>query len=526
MIQQPLLGRIKTLLQSSSLRWNFVGNVTGRLWLGVMSLVTVPVFVHLLGTNAFGIVSLVATFTSFLALLDCGLACTANREVASLRGPENRGHIADVVRTFELIYWTVALVIGLGFAGLSSWIANSWVTKQSLSPADIRMAIILGGIALAARWPVALYTGVLQGLERQVLQNGILVVAATTRIGLTILALLFVSRTVYCFLVTQALANVMEVLLSGYVARRLANAGAQGRFSLAVVRRVWRFAISFNLVGAFGSLTGGTAGLLMGKLLPLVELTYYSVASTATGVLQAVCLPAHIALFPRLAAHWGQQNLEEMRRLYLLTLRFTIYLCAGPATVLCFFPSEVVALWTRSPELTQHVRLILPILTAANVVYCASNLSYTFLVATGKTRVPLLVNAISLPVMVMGCYVGIRAFGTSGAALCWLIWQMLCFMVYATFCFKKIFCMRPQPLLWGLPVGFLAVAVTTGIMSKAAMPFHLGRTVLTVWLLSTVMLCYVVNILLLKSDERNMLVAQLRRLRSLFQHEFRRTAIA
>ena len=60
--QKTLLRRLRTLLQSSSLRWNFVGNVTGRLWLGVMNLVAVPVFVHLLGTNAFGIVSLVQPF--------------------------------------------------------------------------------------------------------------------------------------------------------------------------------------------------------------------------------------------------------------------------------------------------------------------------------------------------------------------------------------------------------------------------------------------------------------------------------
>lgn len=264
--------RLRTLLQSSSLRWNFVGNVTGRLWLGVMNLVAVPVFVHLLGMSAFGIVSLVATFQTVLALLDFGLAGTANREVAMSRAAGNRGHIADTVRTFEFIYWAVALVIGLGFAGLSHWIANSWVPKQALPPADIRMAIILGGIALAARWPVALYTGILQGLERQVLQNGILVVAATTRIGFSIMALLFVSRTVYCFLVTQALANVLEVLLTGYVARRLANAGAKGSFNLAVLRRVWRFAVGFNLVGTFGMLVSGAPQLMISKLLPLVEI--------------------------------------------------------------------------------------------------------------------------------------------------------------------------------------------------------------------------------------------------------------
>lgn len=310
------LGRLKTLLQSSSLQWNFLGNVTGCLWLGVMSLVTVPVFIQLLGTDAFGIASLVAAFQSVLALLDFGLAGTAKREVAIARAAGNRGQLADTVRTFEIIYWTIALIIGLGFAGLSHWLANSWEPQQALPPADIQMAILLGGLAFAARWPVALYTGILQGLERQVVQNGILVVTATTRAGLTMLALLFVSRTVYCLLVTQALANGLEVLLSGYVARRLALAGAKGRFDLAVVRRVWRFAVGVNLVGTFGMLVSGAPQLLISKLLPLVELTYYSVASAATGALLIISTAAQISLFPRLSLCCQQQDLGQMRRLY------------------------------------------------------------------------------------------------------------------------------------------------------------------------------------------------------------------
>jgi O-antigen/teichoic acid export membrane protein len=144
---------IKGLLRSQSLRWNFVGNVAGRLWLGVLNLITVPVYVHLLGTEAFGIVAMVGTLHAVLAILDLGLAGTANREVAIARGIGNRSHLADTIRTFECIYWMVALMIGLGFAGLSNWLANSWVPKKTLSSTEIQTAIILGGLALAARWP-------------------------------------------------------------------------------------------------------------------------------------------------------------------------------------------------------------------------------------------------------------------------------------------------------------------------------------------------------------------------------------
>ena len=485
--------------------------MTGRLWLGLLNLVTVPVFVHLLGTNAFGIVSLVGTFQAVLALLDFGLAGTANREVARARAAGNRRHIADTVRTFEVIYWTVALVIGLGFAGLSHWLANSWVPKQALSPADIRMAILLGGVALAARWPVALYAGVLQGLERQVAQNGILVVAATTRVTLSILALLFVSRTIYCFLVTQALANVLELLLSGYVARRLALAGATGRFDLAVVRRVWRFAVGFNLVGTFGMLVSGAPQLLISKLLPLVELTYYSVASTATGALLVVSTAAQISLLPRLSFCWQQQDLVQVRRLYRAGLRFTIYASVGPAMVLCFFPAEVLSLWTRSPELTHFVRPLLPILALAVLANCAVGTPYSVLIASGHTRLAVLVNAVSLPFMAAGCFLAIRVFGVGGAAWCWLTFNCLCFGIYGRYCATRAFPTGQRLFLYGFPLEFLIVGAGAGVISKALLPNQPGNLLLVPWLLSTLVLVYLAGILVLKREERVVLAETLKR---------------
>lgn len=485
-----------------------------------MLLIAVPIYVHLLGADAYGIVSLVSTLQAVLAVLDFGLAGTVNREVATLRGSANRAYIADVVRTFESIYWIVAIVVGLGVAGMSSWIAHSWVTEQSMPPSDIRIAIILGGIALAARWPVALYTGILQGLERQVLQNGIMIVAGTTRIGLTIAALFFISPTVYCFLITQALVNVIEAILTGCIAGRLANAGIKGRFDLAVVRRVWRFAASFNLVGAIGSLASGTDKLLISKLLPLVELTYYSIATTATGSLQVIYLAAQTSLFPRMAACWEQQDLAEMRRLYIMGLRLTVYICVGPTIVLSFFPTEVLTIWTRSPELAQHFQPMLPILAVAILAHCAQTASLTVLLAAGHTRIPLLVNGISLPLMVIACFLSIRAFGTSGAAASLLAMNLMCFAIYGRCCFANIFPGETQPFIWGLPVGFLVIGGLVGYISRTVLPSDLGTISMISWLFFTMSATYAGNLLVLNNAEKLMLAKALKKIAAFFQSQF------
>jgi len=452
----------------------------------------------------------VATLQSVLALFDFGLAGTANREIAMARAAEDRDHIANTVRTFELIYWVIALVISLCFAGLSGWIAYSWVTKQSQSPVNIRTAIILGGIAIGARWPVALYTGILQGLERQVLQNGILVVAATTRVGLTIALLLFISSTVYCFLFTQAVMNVMEAALSGYVVYRLANSGGKGRFNLAVIQRVWRFAVGFNLIGTFGMLISGAPQLLISKLLALVELTYYSVAATATGALQLFNVAVQTSLFPRMCSCWQQRDLEMMRSLYLSGLRFTIYVCMPPAMILCFYSSEVLSLWTRSFELTYHVRSLLPLMSIAILANCANAAPLNVVLASGHTRLPLIVNAVSFPFMVAGCYFAIRSFGIYGAAVCWLAFNVISFIIYGQYCFIKILHGR-QPFLWGIPLELLFIGGIVGFVSKGFLPLHPKTIILICWLSLIMTSAYVGGFLVLKKDERCMFYTMIKK---------------
>jgi O-antigen/teichoic acid export membrane protein len=500
--RRPLISRVKALLRSQSLRWNFLGNVTGRAWLGGMNLVAIPIFVHLLGTESFGIVGLVQTLQSLLVIFDLGLAPTVNREVAMLRARGQQCQVADVAKTFEWIYWVVAMVILLVVAGGADWIGRYWLRASSIGPADLRMAIVLGGMAIAVRWPVALYTGILQGLERQVLQNAILIVAATTRIGMTMAAVVFVSRTVYAFLVAQALANALEVLLIGYAARRLAKTAGNGEFRWAVIRRVWRFAIGLMIAASVGTLAASTDKLLISRILPLSNLTYYSVCATATGALQVIYLAAAVSFFPRMSACWKRQERTELLRLYLVNLRMTVYLCLGPVLVLCFFSLEVLRLWTRSLEVATHASAVLPWLAAATLVNCAVAPAYNLLIAAGQTRVPLVVNGVSLALLWIGGPFMVEAHGLIGAAACYLALNLLSFLVYGEYCRRKIFQMDFVAYWWGFPVGLFLPAGTVGLLSKAFLPDPSTAVLTVLWFALSIGVFYAAGLLFISGDER------------------------
>jgi len=297
----------------------------------------------------------------------------------------------------------------------------------------------------------------------------------------------------------------------------MANQGRRGHFNLAVVRHVWRYALGFNLVGTFGMLVSGADKLLISKLLPLVELTYYSVAGTATGALQVIYIAAQITLFPRMSACWQQGDQAQMQRLYMLGLRFGVYLCAAPAFVLCFFPSEILGLWTHSAELTLHVSPLLPTLALATLINCAQGTPLNALLASGETRLPLLVNLLSLPAMAGGCYLAIGTFGSPGAAACWLGANFVCFIVYGHACVRRFFAATRRPFLWGLPLGVLAVQAVVGYGCRALLPEQHGTVVTILWLAWTIFAIYLAGGLALKAEERRILLRPIAKLKILLR---------
>ena len=155
------------------LRKNILANFGGQLWNGVLQLAVVPFYLAYLNVEAYGLIGFFVSLQAVVGVLDFGLATTTNREMASRSSRAGlHGEMRHLLRSMEWIYLGLALVVALVFFVFSTAIAWHWVVLKKLTPATVRLAVILFGVTLGLRWPVALYVGTLRGLEKQVLLNG------------------------------------------------------------------------------------------------------------------------------------------------------------------------------------------------------------------------------------------------------------------------------------------------------------------------------------------------------------------
>ncbi|MGD9819296.1 MAG: lipopolysaccharide biosynthesis protein, partial [Desulfomonilaceae bacterium] len=182
----------------ASLKLNILANYAGSFCRVVIGLVFVPLYVKFLGVESYGLIGFYATLESLFLILDMGLGATINRELArrsSLQGQEQS--CRDMLRTLETIYWIMAIVIAVSLIAMAPLMASYWIKPQHLSEKDVQDAIVLMGIVTFSRWPLGVYQGGLNGLQKQVLLNILNSVFALSKGVLAVLVLWLVQPTIF-----------------------------------------------------------------------------------------------------------------------------------------------------------------------------------------------------------------------------------------------------------------------------------------------------------------------------------------
>ena len=107
-------------MNAPSISRNVASNLASNGVVALMSLLFVPVYIHVLGIEAYGLIGFFASIQVVFALLDLGLGAAANRELARLSvDPQAKDTARQFTRTLEVLYWLIAVILGLAMAMLA-----------------------------------------------------------------------------------------------------------------------------------------------------------------------------------------------------------------------------------------------------------------------------------------------------------------------------------------------------------------------------------------------------------------------
>lgn len=407
----------------NSIKKNIVANFIGRIWSGLIMIILIPLYVKYLGIESYGLVGFYTTLISSLAVLDLGLSTTLNRELARFKS-ENRSanDIRNLTFSFECIYWSIGFLICLVVVLLAQFIAVHWLKTEHLPLATVKNSVMLIGAVIAFQWPISLYSGGLTGLEKQVLNNVIIVIMTTIRAAGVIIILKYFSPTISAFFIWQGITSLLYVLVIRWgLWRKLPTHHKLPKFSMEQIKMIWRFAIGMTGISFVTFFLGQVDKIILSKILPLSLFGYYMLAFSMSSTILMIVAPLSIGFFPRFTALIAAKEQEALIKLYHQACKLMTACICPVGFILLFFTKDILRIWTHNAVTTENTYLIAQMLVVGMILNALMVLPFNLMTAMGWTKFTFYQNLIAAIILIPLLLWLTNIYGSIGAAYVWLI---------------------------------------------------------------------------------------------------------
>lgn len=409
----------------SKVKHNIIANFLGKGWKALISLAFVPFYIKFMGIEAYGLIGIFASLQVIFSLMDMGLSTTLNREMARLSGSKEKADIQklrDTLRTLEIPYWGIAVVLAVLMISLSWPIAQYWIKSEQLSITSVQRAVMIMGFVAAAQWPVSLYSGGLRGLQRQVLLNVIVAVFATISGVGAILVLWLFSPTVEAFFIWQMIVGILRVFtLAFFLWRVLPSSGKRACFRQKLLSDIWRFAAGMTGITLAAILLTQIDKIILSKMLTLKMFGYFVLANLVARSLMRIIAPIFSAIFPRFSQLIAIGDEKKLKDFYHKSCQFMSLMIVPAGMIIAFFSYNLMCLWTGNIETANHTYIFVSLLVVGTMLNGFMNLPYALQLAYGWTSLAFYCNVFAVIIMVPLTIVLVFRFQAIGGAIAYII---------------------------------------------------------------------------------------------------------
>jgi O-antigen/teichoic acid export membrane protein len=401
----------------------FIIILASRVIIALVGIVFVPIYINYVGAESYGLISFYATLSASLLLLDFGLSTAVSRQLSFLRNkPNSEKDSLDLVRTVEIIYWTIAVLTGLIIMLSSELIATHWVKSKDIPITIVRNAVLLMGIMFAFQWPASIYSGSLTALEKQA-QNAVINVIFSLLKSIGVLVVLkFGSPTVTNYFIWQTIITLVNTIwLRQMVWRSLPQSIQRPIFTKQQLISIWKFTAGITGITLISFFFTQFDKVIISKLLLLEFVGYYNLGFMLASILVQIAGVFYTIIFPKFSALYAQKNNEGLVKLYFKYSRLVSIIVLPVAIILVLFAHDILWLWTHNLTLTTAVTPILQIATIGNIFNVIFMVSYYLMLAKGQTVYTIWQNLISVSITVPLLLYVAPHYGAIGTASVWFL---------------------------------------------------------------------------------------------------------
>jgi O-antigen/teichoic acid export membrane protein len=395
---------------------NTVLNFFGLIVPLAVGFVTIPLVVRALGNDRFGILALVWVVFGYFGLFDLGLGRTTTRYIADALGRNESGKLAGTLWT------TVYLQTGIGLAAaFLSYLAAPLIVRRVLNIpegfiGETILTIRLVGLSLPVMFISSSFRGVLEAAQRFDLVNAVKVpvnvlfyvlplAGVALGFGLPGIVVLLVASRAAALVVWGALSlRVMPSLRTRPV--------LHGK----LVRPLFSFSGWLGLSGILYAVTSSMDRLVIGSLITVEAVTFYSAPYEAINRVGVVPGSLSMVLFPAFSYLDAGGRNDRVETLFARSMKLLL-LSTGPIfLLLMFFAGDFLRLWL-GPEFAAKSAFVVQVLAAGFLINTVIAVPNNYLQGIGRVDIAPKYQAFELVAFTAMTWAGAKFWGIKGVAV-------------------------------------------------------------------------------------------------------------
>jgi len=405
-----------------TLHKNIFANLLAKGWGALTLIIATPFYIKYLGLESYGIIALFNALIVFMSVFDFGFGTTLNRYLAQVRAhPEQESESKKLLFSFELIYLLAGSILSIALTLSARWLSTNWLTATQFSEKELASSLTYMLVALIAMWPSYLYANGLKGLEKQVIESSISLLATTMRHYGSVLVFIFISPTTTSYFCWQLFTAILFTLsLRTALWKSLPKESSQKRFSLRLIKKHASFSAGTGSISLSAFVITQYDKIVLSKVLPLSTFACYSLASTLAQGLVFICQPIQSAYFPTFSRLILKKNTSVLSENYHQATQLMTALIIPVSVAIFFFAPYVLIYLIPDAKLVPFTAHLLRILILGMGLGCVMHLPYSLQMAAGWTKLFLGQNLSIILIILPAAIYLTPLYGGTATAYAWV----------------------------------------------------------------------------------------------------------
>ena len=417
---------------SNKINRNVLSGYIVYIIIGLLNLISIPIFVKIIGIESYSIIGFFIVLQSFVGLFDFGLTTSLIRKISF-----RKIKAINDFKTGEILFITFSIISFFIIFFLGEKIFNNFINFQV--EGNEKYLIFLFSLSLSLKFQENIYKSPFFGYQKIEEYNYFLVIYNFTRIILTIYLITRFPNKLELFFLTFSLSSSIFIICIKIYIRKKLNFYIQESFKFN--KRILIESNAFSTFLFFNSLITVIITqldkILLANNISNEDFSYFIISNNLAYYILVAVTPIISAIFPRLSELYQENKIEKLKKT-LLDVSELIGLFVIPGCVILFFSSNIFLEVFFNENISQNLNYIFKYLIIGYGLNAISLLIYNLYTCTGRVKIFTIFNCIYLIFYLPALIFLLPKYGYSLLICSWLILNSIYVFIMTNIVFNQI----------------------------------------------------------------------------------------